>query len=167
MREVGGSITLIEGVDAVGKSTYAKWLYANYPRVALLHAGPPRHVNAFSEYVEPLKLARAGWNIVCDRWHLGELVWPAVFKRESIYSGQVTFIEVESAIQLIGVPVTAVYMHRNRDEILAELDSRLETPEGLDYATNLYELALEVSQFEWNITTLPGVIDGGALRISG
>jgi thymidylate kinase len=83
-------LIIVEGPDCARKSTLATLLdrqirkRTRSDQVTILHAGPPtRH--PLDEYVTPLLNYRAGeeHHVVCDRWHLGELVYPAIFGRSS------------------------------------------------------------------------------------
>lgn len=84
------SLILIEGRDCAGKSALAgrvvAALRAAHPAddVTYLHAGPPEHP-PLEEYVEPLLGYRpgTGQHVVCDRWHLGESVYPALTGRHT------------------------------------------------------------------------------------
>lgn len=82
------SLIIIEGADCAGKTTLAgnvvDVLRATYPddHVTYLHAGVPQEP-PLDEYVEPLLDYRPGTgrHVVCDRWHVGESVYPAVLGR--------------------------------------------------------------------------------------
>lgn len=81
-------LILVDGVDCSGKSTLvaalAERLAELYPRdkVEVLRKGPPAE-HPLDEYERPLWSYRPGHglHIVCDRWHLGEWVYPAVLGR--------------------------------------------------------------------------------------
>jgi hypothetical protein len=78
---------IVEGPDGVGKSTLVEALRARLAQasdVAVLKAGPPRG-HPLDEYVLPLVGRRPqrvhSPDVICDRWHLGELVYPTVLDR--------------------------------------------------------------------------------------
>ncbi|MGH9202177.1 MAG: hypothetical protein ACRD2A_13190 [Vicinamibacterales bacterium] len=74
-------LVIIEGTDCTGKSTLAERLI-DATGAHLIHRGPPiRH--PLEEYV--LDLFPREPRVVCDRWHLGELVWPTIYGRDSVY----------------------------------------------------------------------------------
>lgn len=83
-------LILVEGSDCVGKSTLVARLAEEVARrddlptndVFTFHAGPPTQ-HPLDEYVKPLLDYRpdTGRNVICDRWHLGESVYPNVFNR--------------------------------------------------------------------------------------
>ena len=83
-------LIIFEGSDLVGKSTAARrlkdYLEVKFPNshVTLLHRGPPKQ-HPLDEYVRPLHWYRPGFSehVICDRWHLGEIVYPAILERKS------------------------------------------------------------------------------------
>lgn len=77
-------LTIIEGVDGTGKTTLAGKISEQHDAM-YLHAGPPQHEDWVREYVDPLLRFPYGWDIVCDRWALGELVWPKLFNRQGLF----------------------------------------------------------------------------------
>ena len=82
------TLTIIEGPDCAGKSTLAgrvvDLLRRTYPgeHVEYRHCGVPTQ-HPLDEYVAPLLDYRPGTgrHVVCDRWHVGETVYPAVLDR--------------------------------------------------------------------------------------
>lgn len=81
------SLIIIEGVDRTGKTTLAETLISHLQldethHTQLLHFGPPKE-NALSEYLGPLlDYDPRKDHIVCDRFHIGEDVWPHFFDRD-------------------------------------------------------------------------------------
>lgn len=83
-------LIIVDGPDCVGKTTLVGYVEnvllgisaGHESRVTVLHSGPPRD-HPLDEYVKPLLTYRpgVGQHIVCDRWHLGELVYPRVLDR--------------------------------------------------------------------------------------
>lgn len=78
-------LVIIEGCDGSGKSTLADMLLRELDDAVLLHRGPlERH--PLEEYEADLDGYRPGGegpHIICDRWHLGELVYGPIFRGES------------------------------------------------------------------------------------
>lgn len=77
-------IVILEGTDGVGKTTFAHRL-ANRMGAKYVHSGPPTAETWIDEYINPL--LSSGRPIVLDRWHLGEIVWPFLWDRPSLFSG--------------------------------------------------------------------------------
>lgn len=83
-------LIIIEGSDCVRKSTLVTRITEQvtklYPsdQVDVWHARPPTK-HPLDEYVVPLLDYRPnrGRHVICDRWHLGEAVYPEVFGRET------------------------------------------------------------------------------------
>jgi energy-coupling factor transporter ATP-binding protein EcfA2 len=83
-------LIIVEGPDGCGKSTLVKHLIEVIQReqpgekVEWLHKGPPKD-HPLDEYVTPLLSYRPqrGHHIICDRWHVGEWVYPAILQRDT------------------------------------------------------------------------------------
>lgn len=81
-------LILVEGPDGAGKSTLVAALCqrivdrTNGDTVRVKHRGPP-HEHPLLEYGLPLwpYRGRGGNHVICDRWHLGEAVYPQVLER--------------------------------------------------------------------------------------
>jgi deoxyadenosine/deoxycytidine kinase len=77
-------LVIVEGPDCAGKSTLVERLAKRIGNTTTFHKGPPtRH--PVIEYAEDLLDYRpgTGLNIICDRWHWGERVYPEVLDRSS------------------------------------------------------------------------------------
>lgn len=120
-------ITIIEGVDGTGKSTFAERL-AEARNVPLFHAGPPTHHSWIEEYVLPLvNDARTGF--VLDRWHMGEMVWPAMFNRRSLFTNHEEFNRCNRILRALGAEV--IVLDRDRKGISRTLKDRGEGDQTL------------------------------------
>lgn len=85
---VSPTVIILEGTDGVGKTTYAKWLAASL-NGAYRHAGPPTKKTVEAEYLQPIVdhlSQHPDRRLILDRWHLGEMVWPDIFDRESLFA---------------------------------------------------------------------------------
>lgn len=81
-------LIIVEGPDGTGKTTLANRLRDHLgKRVAkVIHRGPPTTDSLLTEYALPLTdyVPGAGRHVICDRWHLGELVYPKLVNRPSL-----------------------------------------------------------------------------------
>lgn len=89
-------LIIVEGGDGTGKSTLARQvadaLRAAHPLhvVQELHAGPPAPgAHPLDLYARPLYGYRPGrgHHIICDRWHVGEWVYPQLLHRSTRADG--------------------------------------------------------------------------------
>lgn len=126
-------LIILEGVDRSGKSTLAKMitdlLRRLHPadRVELLRAGPPMK-HPLDEYERPLFHYRpgSGHHIICDRWHIGERVYPSVFGRKTALTNAGTS-HIEAFLRSRGALL--VYLHAAPSVLDARLDAeRRATP---------------------------------------
>lgn len=84
-------LIIIEGPDGCGKSTLVQKLIEVIEReqpgekVERLHRRPPT-THPLYEYVTPLLSYRPqrGHHIICDRWHVGEWVYPSILARRTL-----------------------------------------------------------------------------------
>lgn len=109
-------ITIIEGVDGTGKTTYAKRL-ADQNKAIYLHADKPTQKTWYEEYLTPIKHN----NMVLDRWHLGELVWPEIYGRQSLFDED-SFDLCNWTLSKIGTRL--IVLTRHDDDIADELLNR-------------------------------------------
>lgn len=95
-------LIILEGPDCAGKSTFAQRLATALRRaepnskIDVWHRGIPRW-HPFEEYIYPLLDYRPEQNrhVICDRWHLGEVVYPSIVGRSTEQTPAVTaYIEM-------------------------------------------------------------------------
>lgn len=95
-------LIIVEGPDGTGKSTLVSQIADKFNEynVKIMHAGPPTG-HPLDEYVVPLVdyQVRHAYSfrefVICDRWHLGELVYPTVLDRPSLMDiNTFTYIEM-------------------------------------------------------------------------
>lgn len=131
-------IKIFEGTDATGKTTAAQ-LLAKRTGVRYLHAAAPSHQTWQAEYVDSLReLAADGTSLVVDRWHLGELVWPTVFGRTSLFKNDAEFKACCQALGELGAELVVVF--RDEASIITTLEQRgeLDTADGVIAGQRLF-----------------------------
>lgn len=111
-------ITILEGVDGVGKSSHAQWL-AKQQNGHIIHASAPTHPHWWEEYLEPLIHVEPHENVILDRWHLGEAIWPFIFERPSLFKRSESFTLCHNSILRLGARILLVY--RDVDSITTTL----------------------------------------------
>ena len=133
-------LVIVEGPDCVGKSTFCaeliKHAQERHLLTKLLHRGPPTS-HPLDEYEVPLldpRLTMAGTFVVCDRWHLGELVYPRVLNRPTKLTPGVMF-HIEQTLLARGAQL--VVMQRPADDAQACLERRGEDPAEVERASAL------------------------------
>lgn len=139
---------IIEGVDGVGKTQLAQHIMDRMATPAAhLHAGKPTRRTMIGEYGMPVhQLGLNRYNVVCDRWHLGEFVWPTIFNREDIVRNGIESPEeaIETVenfmVQRFDI-IVPIYVERSLADILNCRDIDYD----FDRAVNLYERALMMS----------------------
>lgn len=116
-------LIILDGPDCAGKSSFAARLADALrhaepdAKVTLLHRGPPDGRHALDEYVTPLLDYRPerDEHVICDRWHLGEWVYPRVLDRPSTLDAAVfayveLFLRSRGAFQVI-CTAPSQYLH--------------------------------------------------------
>lgn len=81
-------LVIIEGPDGAGKTTLTRQIVSQVPddrSVTIHHAQPPRY-HALREYEDPLHgYSPTNEDVICDRWHLGEYVYPEILQRPTSF----------------------------------------------------------------------------------
>lgn len=132
------SILIIEGTDGVGKTTYATKVAAAV-QATYLHAEKPADGNDwFDEYITPIV---PGEDYVLDRWHVGELVWPTIFGRESLFN-RYTFEICCRMLENLGAELQIVV--RDPEAIAQELRLRGETERQIERSLAGQELFIDL-----------------------
>lgn len=119
-------ITIIEGTDGVGKTSYAKRL-AEQTSADYLHASEPKTLNWANEYVFSLNPAK---NYVLDRWHVGEMIWPKYFDRDSLFPNIYTFNACNTFLSALNTHI--IIIKRDEKEIIKTLTERGETQQQIE-----------------------------------
>lgn len=115
-------ITIVEGCDGTGKTTFAKTL-AMRDNLTYLHADKPKTDQWYKEYLQPINST----NMVLDRWHLGEIVWPEIYGRISLFSDPESFDICNWTLSKMGARLFLFV--RREDDIADELLKRGEEKE--------------------------------------
>jgi hypothetical protein len=142
-------ITIIEGTDGTGKSTHASWL-TSATKGKLVHAGIPTHANWFQEYVKPIQThleTTPEIPLILDRWHMGEMIWPTVFHRKSLFT---SFDEYDKCCAILAASnVQVKVLYRSPDAIVNTLMIRNEQDQ-IDDVLRGQELFLDlVDRTNW------------------
>jgi thymidylate kinase len=92
-------LIILEGPDCVGKSTLAENISANFVSSRQpyhwFQAGPPGKIHPLDAYVVPLLCFGPHDVVLCDRWHVGEAVYPTVMGRSTrMTPGVLDYIEL-------------------------------------------------------------------------
>jgi hypothetical protein len=104
-------LIIVEGPDGSGKTTLVEKLREHLHRTVdtpqVLHARPPKD-HPLNEYELPLFTYRPGVNdhVICDRWHWGESVYPAVLGRDTQFD-----LAVRRHVELFLLKKGAVVVH--------------------------------------------------------
>lgn len=120
------TLTIIEGPDAVGKTTFAEKI-AEARGARYLHADRPTEPNWVLEYVAPISAALQmdpERDIVCDRWHFGEVVWSVLFDRESLFVSMFDVDACNRALVAMCGKVELLLVTRDEAGIVATLRER-------------------------------------------
>jgi hypothetical protein len=124
-------LIIVEGTDGAGKSTLVSKIAADLicdpgPDVEILHRGPPKN-HPLIEYETPLFDYRpgSGRHIICDRWHVGEWVYPKVMGR-STQADEPTWVHIELFLRSRGA--LTIYLPTS----LGEMERRIRD-RGDDY----------------------------------
>ena len=126
-------LIIVEGTDGTGKTTLIgelrELLEERGGAVEVLHRGPPQE-HPLVEYEDALHgyVPGAGQHVLCDRWHLGELVYAPLYRDGSELGGQrgAGRRHVELFLQSRGALL--VHLTADEDEVHRRLDVR-----GEDY----------------------------------
>lgn len=118
-------LIIVEGADCTGKSTLANALADKLGRdnTKVFSKGPPQVKNPVVEYLWPL----AGYvpgndqHIICDRWHIGEEIYPKIFNRDSVL-GSYGFSFINETILHLGALI--IYLEPPISQVLKRFQER-------------------------------------------
>ena len=135
-------LIILEGPDCVGKSTLTKDIALNIFASAhrpyhLFRAGPPGKTHPLDAYVRPLLEFKPSDVVLCDRWHVGEAVYPAVMPRSTKMTPGV-FDYIELFLQSRGA--TTLVLDQPDEELIRRFNERgddyVDAPRLLDAAAS-------------------------------
>lgn len=137
-------LILVEGVDGAGKTVFVDALAQTiktmrpHDSVKVLRKGPPTE-HPLDEYERPLFDYRpgAGRHIICDRWHLGEWVYPEVLDRAT-QADPAVLRHIELFLQSRGAVV--VHVDPGLERTVANLLARGDDTVTSDQVPRLHEL---------------------------
>lgn len=118
-------LIIVEGCDGAGKSTFVESLAAELGG-EVRHFGPPKQW-AVSEYELTLQDYKpgSGHHIICDRFHVGELIYGPIYRDKSELA-EVGYMHVQGWLRRLGAVM--VYL----DPPLAQVQQNVEA-RGDDY----------------------------------
>jgi broad-specificity NMP kinase len=134
------SIIIIEGADGTGKTRYARAL-AKENKAGYLHKNKPQHDTWRDEYIKPLERFEDR-TVVCDRWHVGEMIWPLLFERTSLFIDRAEYKRCCQVLACMGARVEILY--RDPSDIKATLTKRGEIDQ-LDTVLRSQDMFLHVA----------------------
>lgn len=160
-----GVLIICEGPDGSGKSTLVAQLEQTIRRmcpsdvVEILHKGPP-NLSPITEYEQPLFSYRPGQkrHIICDRWHLGEWVYPRVLGRPTRADDAnlwhiEAFLESRGAVLVYATPDANV-ISRNITERGDDLVNVLHTTEIISgYQAQIAQTRLPVWRYDYTVSS--------------
>ncbi len=117
-------LIIIEGPDGAGKTTLAQQIMSQVPSdraVTIHHAQAPQY-HALREYEDPLHgYSPINEDIICDRWHLGEYVYPEIFQRATSFDSP-TRLHIELFLKKLGALV--VHLDPSHDVVRRNITDR-------------------------------------------
>jgi hypothetical protein len=138
-------IHIFEGTDGVGKTTIST-MDAAARSAMYLHASQPTNDNWYDEYVKPLTLPERRFTL--DRWHVGEIVWPRLFGRRSLFKSVDDYIECCTSLSTLGAHVHLVI--RPISQIERELKKRRETRSAIKASLHAQDMFLQIIELTSN-----------------
>lgn len=153
-------ITIIEGPDGVGKTSYARHLSRMAGGVPILHWGAPTHKHWIDEYVTPVQDALSQQltdnpQIICDRGFFAEPMWAKIFGRPvSLFANDQEVDACARWYEERGCRI--IFIERDESGIIRASHERGESPQELARAlesVSLYKRAARQTERLWGIPT--------------
>lgn len=97
------ALIILEGLDRTGKSTIANF-FKDKEGYEIIHMSAPQKGTSSDDYLNQMMeiiSQAASKNIILDRSHYGELVWPQIFGRKPLLDEDMidSLIEIENAVE--------------------------------------------------------------------
>lgn len=158
-------LIIVEGVDGVGKTTFVNELSDSLRsqgrEVKVLHRGPPESDEMLEEYELPLQSYRPSsglvdrgstyQDVICDRWHLGELVYAPVLRESEPKLDLPRQLHVELFLQSRGA--LSLLLVTSPDTVRERLEGRqLIRPDQVELVQGLFLDAAHDSYLTWHLT---------------
>jgi hypothetical protein len=135
-------LLLIDGPDLTGKSALAARLRDELGFTVVHRTGPPLS-SSWIDYGDAPELRSYrpgdGIDVVCDRWHYSEAVWPYVFGRPTDMNAAL-FSRIEERLSELGA--IAVYARRGQsvlEQALLENPDEPVRPDQVEEVLRLYD----------------------------
>lgn len=159
-------LIIIEGADCTGKSTLARAIMETDVENGMTYItkGPPTYKNPVQEYLWPLSryVPGDGFHYVCDRWHIGEMIYPEVFNRETTMNKE-HFKIIDGVLRNLGAFV--IHLHPGWDTVKERYekrgDKRITNIDQLWKSYDLFDTFMynHREAFPVNTVTLTGILD--------
>lgn len=110
-------IIVLEGIDGSGKSTLAEQILKLSPiKASIVHRGPLKG-SVQDELITPLLEVPDDELMICDRWHVGELIYGPIYRGRSqvkgMYERQIErILASKAAVRVIVMPPLEVVKQR-------------------------------------------------------
>jgi len=124
------SVVLLEGLDRTGKSTIANYFESiGFEKIHM--SAPPKGTNAddYLQFIIELISSGSNKDIVLDRTHYGELIWPQIFGRKPLLDE-----EAIEAIREVEASVGVQRIWMTDDDLKAHWQRCVDNKEPLDRA---------------------------------
>lgn len=118
-------ILIFEGPDCVGKTTamktIAERLTMRGDSVVMQHRGQPTTMSPLFEYTVGIDQHRGGHHILCDRWHIGELVYGPLLRQQCLLTDK-ALVAIDEYLRQCGALI--VFMNDHVSNIVSRLEDR-------------------------------------------
>ncbi len=178
-------LIIVEGPDGAGKTTVVEMLRKEtqkmdrFAKIEVLRKGPATQ-HPLDEYESPLLSYRPGGmhHIICDRWHVGEWVYPHIMGR-STQADRAVWYHVELFLQSRGALI--VHMTREPGVLFSRVTDRGDdfispmqvVPIASAYTNMITEHVAPIQYYISDVESVEGIIldalaqDANAVKLNG